>query len=147
MTISWPSDTVTIIDDIRDAIGRNITINITTSGIPCTASGCSLDPVTGLSTDQFCPICSGFYYINTTSGYVVIAHVNWGQADTPIWETGGRVIDGDCLVQIKYTVANLDAVDNAKSFIVDGKTLIKQAVDFRGVPEINRILITLKQEE
>ncbi len=147
LTITWPSDTADAIDAIRGAIGRNITINISVSGVPCSASGCNLDPVTGLSTDQFCSICNGFYYTNTTSGYIVLAHVNWGQADTPIWETGGRVVEGDCLVQIKYTVTNDNAVDNAKSFIVDEKTLVKEAVDYRGVPEVNRILVTLTQEE
>lgn len=146
-TITWPTDTADTIDAIRGAIGRNILINITVSGIPCSASGCGLDPVTQLSTDQFCPICSGFYWTNTTSGYVVNAHVNWGQSDTPIWETGGRVVEGDCLVQMKYTIANVAAVDEAKSFVVDGKTLVKDAVDYRGVPDINRILVTLTQEE
>jgi hypothetical protein len=146
-TITWPTDTADSIDAIRNAIGRNIVINVTVSGTPCPASGCLLDPVTGLSTDQFCAVCSGFYYINTASGYTVLAHVNWGQADTPIWETGGRVVEGDCLVQIKYTVANETAVDDSKSFVVDGKVLVKEAVDYRGVPNINRILVTLTQEE
>lgn len=147
MNITWPSDTADAIDAIRDAIGRNVTINVSVDGVPCPVSGCDLDPVTDLSTNQFCPVCSGFYYINTTSGYTVLAHVNWGQADTPLWEPGGRLVDGDCLVQVKYTTANVDAVDNAKSFAVDGKTLITKAVDYRGVPDINRILVTLTQEE
>jgi len=147
LAITWPSNTADVIDAIRGAIGRNITINIAVSGVPCSAVGCKLDPVTRLSTDQFCSICNGFYYINTISGYAVSGHVNWGQADTPIWETGGRVVEGDCLVQIKYTVTNVDAVDKAKSFIVDEKTLVKEAVDYRGVPNVNRILVTLTQEE
>lgn len=146
-TITWPTDTADSIDAIRNAIGRDILINVTVSGIPCTVSGCDLDPVTGLSTNQFCSECSGFYYINTISGYAVLAHVNWGQADTPIWETGGRVTEGDCLIQLKYTVTNEAAVDGSKSFVVDGKTLVKEAVDYRGVPDINRILVTLTQEE
>jgi len=146
-TITWPTDTADAIDDIRNAIGRNILINVAVSGIPCAVSGCDLDPVTGLSTNQFCSECSGFYYINTTSGYIVLAHVNWGQAGTLVWETGGRVVEGDCLVQLKYTVTNVAAVDNAKSFVVDDKILVKEAVDYRGVPDINRILVTLTQEE
>ena len=147
-TITWPTDTGDTVDSIRAAIGRNVLINVTVSGTPCPASGCSLDPVTGLSTNQFdCAICSGFYFINTLSGYTVLAHVNWGQAETPIWEAGGRVLEGDCLIQIKHTVANVDAVDNSKSYVVDGKTLVKKSVDYRGVPNLNRILVTLEQEE
>jgi hypothetical protein len=56
-------------------------------------------------------------------------------------------MEGDCVVQIKYTVANVDYVDNAESFIVDGKLLNLKSVDYRGVPTINRILVTLEQEE
>lgn len=146
-TITWPTDTGDVVDDIRAAIGRSVLINVTVSGTPCVASGCYLDPVTDLSTNQFCLVCSGFYWINTTSGYTVMSHVNWGQAETPVWVAGGRIIDGDCLLQMKYTVANVDAVDNSKNFIVDGKTLVKKSVDYRGVPSINRILVTLEQEE
>ncbi len=146
--IVWPTGTVTVIDNIRDVIGRDITINVTVSGVPCTASGCGvLDPVTGLSTNQFCSTCSGLFWINTISGFVTKAHITWGDAERSLWETGGTVLDGDCLVQVKYTIASVDAVDNAKNFIVDNKILVKKSVDFRGVPEINRMLITLEQEE
>lgn len=146
--IVWPTGTVTVIDNIRDVIGRDITINVTVSGVPCPASGCGvLDPVTGLSTNQFCLTCSGLYWINTISGFVTKAHITWGDAERSLWETGGTVLDGDCLVQVKYTIASVDAVDNAKNFIVDNKVLVKKSVDFRGVPEINRMLITLEQEE
>lgn len=148
LNITWPTDTEDVTDAIRDVIGRDILIRVIGSGVPCPASGCGiLDPVTNLATNQFCATCSGFYWVNTLSAYTVLAHVNWGKADTPIWETGGRIADGDCLVQMKYTVTNLDAVNNAKNFVVDGKTLVKEAVDYRGVPDINRILVTLTQEE
>lgn len=147
MTIGWPSNTTEIIDEIRDTIGRDITINVEVTGIPCPVSGCYLDPVTGLSTDQFCPTCSGFHWINTISGLTLTAHVRWGDADKNIWETGGYLIDGDCLVQIKYTTTNMDAVNDAKSFLVDDRVLVKKSVDLRGVPSVNRILVTLEQEE
>lgn len=147
MTIGWPSNTTEIIDEIRDTIGRDVTINVAVDGTACPEPGCDLDPVTGLSTDQFCSVCSGYYYINTTSGLTLTAHVRWGDADKNIWETGGYLIDGDCLVQIKYTTTNMDAVDNAKSFLVDDRVLVKKSVDLRGVPSVNRILVTLEQEE
>ncbi len=146
--IQWPTDTVTIIDDIRNVIGRDITIDVEVQGVPCTASGCGiLDPVTQLSTNQFCITCSGFYWINTLSGHVTKAHITWGDADRSLWETGGTILDGDCLVQIKFTIANNDAVANAGRFHVDNKILVKKSVDYRGVPAINRMLVTLEQED
>lgn len=149
MTIQWPTDEhrITIIDEIRAAIGRPITINITISGIPCSVSGCNLDPTTGLSTNQFCPTCQGAYYINTVSGVTVTGYISWGMFDRPLWQRGGPIVEGDCIVQIKYTVANVGYVNNVDSFVVDGKTMNKKSVDYRGVPTINRILITMKQEE
>lgn len=146
-SIYWPSNTTVITDAIRDTIGRDILINVTVSGIPCPASGSALDPVTNLAVNQFCPICSGLYWINTISGYIVNAYVQWGQGEIPIWEAGGRIIDGDCLVQLKYTSANVTAIDDSASFIVDSKKLIKESVEYRGVPDINRVLVTLKDVE
>lgn len=146
--ITWPSNTVTIIDEIRDAIGRDILINVTISGISCPASGCGvLDPVTNLAVNQFCPVCSGLYWINTISGYIVNAYIQWGKGEIPIWETGGMIIDGDCVVQLKYTPANITAVDDSTNFVVDGKVLIKESVEYRGVPNINRVLVTLNDVE
>ncbi len=146
--IYWPSNTVEIIDEIRNTIGRDILINVTISGIPCIASGCGiLDPVTNLSTNQFCEVCSGLYWTNTLSGYIVNAYIQWGKGEIPIWETGGRIMDGDCTVQLKYTSANVTAVDDSANFIVDDKILIKESVEYRGVPDINRVLVTLKDVE
>ncbi len=145
--ITWPSDTVTSIDHIRDTMGRDITIDVEVQGVLCLASGGGLDPVTQLSINQFCITCSGFYWINTLSGFVTKAHITWGDADRSLWETGGTILDGDCLVQIKYTVASNDAVANAGRFHVDSKVLVKKSVDYRGVPAINRMLITLEQED
>jgi hypothetical protein len=146
-TINWPSNTAEITDAIRDTIGRDITIYITISGIPCPASGCSLNPVTNLSTNQFCSTCDGNYWINTTSGYVVNAHVTHKEVDTPVWEVGGRIVDGDALVQFKYTQANMDAVNNADYYIVDGRKFNMESLNLRGVPQVNRILVALVEEE
>ena len=147
-SIYWPSDTATIIDEIRDAIGRDVLINVTISGIPCTASGCGvLDPVTNLATNQFCPVCSGLYWINTISGYSVNANVQSGKGEIPIWGAGGKIMDGDCSLQLKYTSANITAIDNSAHFVVDGKVLLKESVEYRGVPDINRVLVTLKDVE
>lgn len=147
MSIYWPNNTTTIIDDIRDAIGRDITIYRTVSGIPCPASGCTLDPVTNLSTNQFCTTCSGQYWINTTSGVTVTAHVRLRNVDVPVWTVGGFIVDGDAQIQIKYTQSSIDAVDNSKYFLVDGKEFVKKDISLRGVPKVNRIVVTLVEKE
>lgn len=147
MTITWPTNTVTVIDEIRDAIGRSILIYNSVSGIPCPYSGDSLDPITNLSTNQFCPICSGNYWINTVSGVTITAHVTWAGADQPIWTPGGRIVNGDCLVQLKYSLVNMGYVDNAEYFVVDSRKLIKKTAELRGVPNPNRILVALVEQE
>jgi len=146
MVITFPTNTTEIIDAIRNTIGRDIVIYRAISGIPCSA-GCSLDPVTNLSTNQFCQTCNGNYWLNAISGVTCSAHVTWRGGDIPIWVPGGQIVDGDCRVQIKYTVAMMDHVDNAKYFLVDGREFVKQDISLRGVPEINRIIVTLVQKE
>lgn len=145
MSIKWPANTVTVIDDIRDAIGRDITIYKTISGIAC--PDCSLDPVTNLSTNQFCSTCHGSYWMSTPSGCVVKAYVLTRGIDTPVMTVGGYIVDGDAQVQIKYTVANMDLVDNAEWYHVDSKKFIKKNIMLKGVPDINRIIITLVEKE
>ncbi len=147
MSIIWPSNTTTVIDDIRDAIGREITIYRTVSGIVCTASGCGLDPVTNLSVDSLCPTCSGYYYINTASGLTVTAHVRLKNVDTPIWTVGGFIVEGDAQFQIKYTTANIEAVDNMEYVVMDGKTFVKKDISLRGVPTVNRVVVALEEKE
>ncbi len=147
MSITWPSDTTTVIDDIRDAIGREITIYQTTSGIPCPASGCGLDPVTNLSIDSLCVTCSGYYWINTVSGLAVTAHVRLKNVDTPIWTVGGFILEGDAQFQIKYTTANIEAVDSMEYTEIDGKTFVKKDISLRGVPTVNRIVVALEEKE
>lgn len=147
MTITWPDNTVEIIDAIRGAIGREIILNIAISGIPCPNITDSLDPVTNLSTNQFCPTCHGVYWLNSVSGVTLSAHVTWKGGDMPLWFPGGFVIDGDCLVQIKYTEETMSWVDIAESFDIDDRSLIKKSVTLRGVPEPNRILVTLVQKD
>lgn len=147
MTISWPSNTVQKIDAIRDAIGRDIVAYVPISGVPCTEVGCELDPMTNLSTNQFCPICGGNYWLATVSGYVMNAHVRHKIDDLPYRTAGGIVFDGDAIIQVKYTTENMLAVDTADYFEVDGKEFIKEKYSLRGVPEVNRIVVTLKERE
>ena len=147
MVITWPSNTAEITDEIRDAIGRNITIYVTVSGIPCTYSGCYLDPVTNLSTNSFCPTCGGSYWLETVSGYEVLAHVRMVGLDFPLYVPGGITMKGDAEAQIKYTVASKYAVEHAKYYEIDNKTFVQKDFDTRGVPTVNRIVVTLVEKE
>lgn len=147
--ISWPSRVhrETVIDEIRHAIGRDIVINIPITGIACDNASDSLDPVTNLSTNQFCPTCHGTYWLNTTSGITVSAHVTWKPSEIVGWYPGGQIVEGDCLIQIKYTVSSYAWATEAENFIVDGRTLKRRSITLRGVPELNRVLIALDEQE
>ena len=143
MIITFP-DTVDTIDNIRDAVGRDVDFYISTlSG----CSACSLDPVTNTSTDSFCLVCSGLHWISTYTVDTINAHVTWGSVDRLLWETGGQIKDGDCRVQIKHTAANLSSVENADYLVVDNKKMRVEKKLFRGVPTINRILIDCSEEK
>lgn len=144
MSITWPDNTVTVIDDIRGAIGRSVDFYTIASTTPCPL--CNLDPITNTSTDSFCPTCSGMFWLYTYSGVSVSGHVTWGYADQMGWATGGQIYEGDCRVQVKYTVANLNLVENAKWLVVDGKKMSIVKVIYRGVPTVNRILLDLREE-
>lgn len=133
-----------IIDDIRNRIGRDVVFYTTTiSG----CAVCSLDPVTNESTDSFCTTCSGVYWIRTFSGVAINAHVTWGSADELAWVTGGQFFDGDCRVQVKYTDTNATVIENTDYVDVDSRKMRIKSVIPRGVPEINRLLVNLVEEE
>lgn len=145
MAITFPSDTKDKIDDIRDAIGRTIIFNqlVTQSG----CSVCSLDPVTNTSTDSFCPTCGGDYWIPVTTGASVTAHVRWNSLDDAIRFPGGDIFEGECKAQIEYTAANVTIVDNSETVQVDGKLMSIDKRIYKGVPELNRIVLILNEEE
>ncbi len=145
MNISWPQLEVNeIIETIRGTIGRNITMNVRTQGNPCPV--CSLDPVTNLSVDPWCVVCSGTYWLNTISGYTVSGHVLWGTAESPIMQAGGLLPEGDCKVTILFTNENEGFVKLADNFIVDGKVMSLKSYRLRGVPTPNRIAIFMTEE-
>ena len=145
--IVFPStETVTdIIDSIRSAIGR--TANFITLDRNDECSVCSLDPTTGLSIDSFCTTCSGLYYIPVYSGVTISGHVWWKTADGLQWPVGGQIFDGDATFQLKYTVGNLDIVNSTEFLMLDGKTMTIRKKVLRGVPDLNRIILTLDEEE
>ena len=143
-TITFPEDTEATIDSIRDAIGRP------TEWHTVTLSGCSiceLDPINNTSTDSFCSVCSGAYWLPSYTVNVISGHVTWGYSEQLGWVTGGQLAEGECRVQIKYTVANLDIIENAEKIFVDGKEMQMEKKTLRGVKNINRILIDLNEKE
>jgi hypothetical protein len=148
MTIhfTWPSvQDAQVVDEIREAIGRNVTFHylVSTSGCPV----CSLDPVTNESTDSFCTTCSGEYWIPSYSGEAILAHVNWGFSEQLGWYTGGQQMEGDCRIQIKYTVTNIDIVDKTKWIEVDGRNMLIVKRILRGVQPLNRIILDLSEKD
>jgi len=146
-TIVWPSDTVDVIDGIRHAIGRDITFIVIASEYPCPTATCNLDPVTDLSTDSFCQVCSGAYWIPVYSGYVCSGHITWAPSDFANWYTGGIQVEGTCRVQIKYTPEAYTVVDEAVWVEVDNKIMQINRKMLRGVQPVNRILIDLDEKE
>lgn len=145
-TITWPPDTREVIDKIRGAIGREITIYVSVTGIPCLT--CSLDPTTNLSTDPFCPECGGNYWKETVSGWTCSAHVRWRRTDQPLWTPGGIIEEGDCYVTIANSGSALYNVQNSKYFEVDGiDTLYMKSYHLRGVQQPNRIRVTLLEDK
>jgi hypothetical protein len=61
--------------------------------------------------------------------------------------TGGVVYEGECVVTIEYTGANLTAAKAADWFMVDGKRMVLWKYVLRGKQPINRIRLMLKEEE
>ena len=147
MTITFPSNTKEVINDIRDAIGRTITFNTLVSQSGCPVVGCNLDPVTNTSTNSFCPTCGSKYWINTYVDSEVTAHVRWKSMDADLWHTGGITWRGDCRAQIEYSAANITILDNSETVQVDGKLMSIEEKIYKGVPELNRIVLILNEEE
>jgi hypothetical protein len=104
---------------------------------------CYLDPVTNNSTDSFCPVCNGTYWIPVYSGTTITGHVAWGKSDMMRWETGGQWWEGSAGVQIEYTPENQILVNDAIYVTVDGKEMEISKSMLRGVKPLNRILIDL----
>jgi hypothetical protein len=141
--ITFPADTKSIVDGMRSAIGRPVEF-VSRNRTPCPT--CEIDPITDSSIDSFCITCSGEGYLYTYSGTTITGHVTWASFDKLSWVPGGQYFDGDCRLQIEYTLDNITVINNAKHVIVDGKQLRVADKIFRGVPTINRIILNLSQD-
>lgn len=144
MAITFPSNTRDVINDIRNAIGREVYF-YTETKVPC--SGCSLDPVTDTSTNPFCNICNGVGYIITEHMTTVSAHVTWVGLDSVNWQSGGQIFTGDVGLQIEHTSSNMNLVDNCRYIVVDNKKVEVKKKILRGVPQLNRILLDCMEDE
>lgn len=145
MKITFPSNTNKVIDSIRQAIGRPITIIYQVGVSGC--SVCSLDPITNESTDPFCPVCSGHYWIPIYSGHTTIAHVFWKSGEQLDWLPGGQLYDADVTIQIGYSGNIEQILNSAKYYEVDGRKFEEEKRIYRGVPSINRVIVFLREME
>ncbi len=142
--IIWASGTRQIINEMRAVIGREIELYFTVPGADCPA--CTLDPLTGTSSDPFCTTCSGAGYLTTVSAATLQAHINWANVDKPAHYPGGKIWEGDCKVTVEYTEENLQLVKTADYFVVDAVPMYLKNYDLKGVQDLNRIAVALLQD-
>lgn len=141
----FPSNTKEQIEQMISMDGRLVTFYVPTEPSGCPI--CSLDPITQTSTDSFCPICSGSYWIYIFSGWDTTAHVTWGRSEDRDWQTGGMIDNGDCTVKFIFSGWMQEIIDDADYVVVDGRKMDIQRTILRGVPEINRVIVQLKEQE
>ena len=146
MAITFPANTKEVIDEMRGTIGRDVTIFVTVTGIACTESTCSLDPVTNLSTNSFCTVCGGNYWLDTISGWTCSGHIRWLGADKPLWASGGVIEEGDAKVTITHSVGALNNVKNSHHFVVDDIEMYMKSYRLKGVKPVNRIQVILLED-
>ena len=143
--ITFPDNTPEVIDAIRNAIGRPVLLLVEQSKTVCPT--CGVNPVTDTGLDPFCPVCSGDGYLYTYQQVTVTGHITWQYNELPNWITGGQFFTGDCIVQIKFTPEILQMLEKVKYIYVDNKRMTLEKRILRGVPNLNRVILDLKQED
>lgn len=139
----FPTNTAEQIEEIIDQIGREVDfVTATYSG----CSTCSLDTMTDTSTDSFCPVCSGLYWIPVYTVSGIVSHVTWGNLDDKSWQTGGMIDNGECTVKFMHSDEREELVNEAEYVVVDDREMDIKNIILRGVP-VNRILVKLKEKE
>jgi hypothetical protein len=139
--VNFPTDTKTKIDNIREQIGRYITVYEEIGNTACPI--CGEDPVTHESVDPFCPVCSGVYWIPLVSGISLLATVRWTVMNQMGWVPLGTIIEGDCVATIEYNTANMETIKKATRVEVDNKVLSIKDYVLRGKPTTNRIRLVM----
>ena len=142
----FPSNSKDIIEKIITQVGRPVTFYTVVSVSGCYL--CAYDPISDTSTDSFCPVCSGEFWIPTYSGSVFTSKVTWGMSEYNDWVTGGHVENGDCELTLLYAPETETIVHDAKYVVVDDRKLNLKKIILRGIkPTYNRILVVLKEKE
>jgi len=141
----FPDNTRELIEEMIGMDGRPVTFYVVDSITSCPI--CNLDPITNTSTDSFCIICSGEYWIPTYSGATMSGHVTWGKMENRAWETGGMLDNGDCTVKVMHTDEREEIIHSSKFVIVDEREMDVSRIVLRGIPVVNRIIVVLKEKE
>ena len=130
---------------INNSTGRDVDFFYVYSTYACPI--CDLDPVTQTSTDSYCSVCSGVYWIDVYSGVTMSAHVTWKFDYQNEFETGGRYFIGDARVKVMHSSTREQLIKTPKTYlVVDGKTMDIEKQTLLGNP-INRIILDLKERE
>lgn len=135
------------IEEIIGQIGRDVDIFYVYSTMACPNPDDSLDPITNTSTNSFCQVCSGQYWIDVWSGVVWSGHISWKFDYRNEFETGGRVFLGDAQVKVMHSGERESILKTPKTYlVVDGKTMDIIKETLLGTP-INRIILDVKERE
>lgn len=146
MAISFPTALAKQqIDSMRAAIGRACIFNTVTT-TECTASNCDRNPITNTSTNPFCPVCSGTFYIESFVPVTISGHITW-YPEQMQWWAAGQHFDGDVRIQIEYTESNLATIANTDNVIVDDKIVEIKKTTNRGFQTFNRIILECRERD
>ncbi len=147
MEISWPSEESRgdFLTALEETVWRPVSFEYVVGVSGCYV--CSLDPITDTSTDSFCPLCSGVYWLKTISGINLNAHVTWANSESKNWYSAGQQFDGDCSVKVIYNVSNYGIILNSNGVVVDDRDMQIMKVKLLGAPTVNRITLSLKERD
>lgn len=135
------------IEQIIADIGRDVNFYYIYSSYACPNPDDSLDPITNTSTNSFCPICSGEYWIDVYSGYTMSGHVTWKYDFQNEFETGGRIFIGDVQVKVMHSDERENIIKQPKTYlVVDNITVDIVKITKLGTPP-NRLIVHCKERE
>jgi hypothetical protein len=139
MTINYPT-TKNTKEAIRQAIGQTVTFVLQGDARACsTCSGADLyDSVNDLSLNQFCPECSGAYWITDDVESGILAHVRWRTGDESDYGVAGEVLEGDCFITISIDSLSEAQIVKIKEVVADGRKLEVYRTTKRGAPTRDR---------
>jgi hypothetical protein len=139
--------TKTIKDAIRADIGQSVTFVMEGTEVPCSSCLVSgyYDSVNNVSLDQFCPTCSGNYWITNDSNAIIVSHVRWITGEQSDFGIAGDIKQGDCIVTVDIDSLSEEQIANVKHVLIDDKKLEIFRTIKRGVPERDRYRFTLRE--